>query len=169
MSQLRLLWSYRATIVQAIGPSSGPQNPNALQCLELLTKQIKSFGKAFRRMQHLSPMRFVKLPNCTALVLFYWEKVVEAGHASPDLLEGECDRDTTAESSLLKSASIRLRFLHSSLLCPSYSSRNGTFQGELGAVVTKKNQLGYGNGLSQWYVSVTAQAYSEQPSLTSCA
>ncbi|KAG8884084.1 hypothetical protein FRB97_005307 [Tulasnella sp. 331] len=87
-SQLHLLWEYRSSVVQAIASTPNP-NPNALQCLELLTKQIKSFGKAFRRMQQHSIARFVKLPGCNALVLSFWGKVLEAAQVAPDLVTDE--------------------------------------------------------------------------------
>ncbi|KAG9040256.1 hypothetical protein FRB95_000185 [Tulasnella sp. JGI-2019a] len=87
-SQLHLLWGYRSNVVQAIAATSNP-NPHALQCLEILTKQTKAFGKAFRRMQQHSISRFVKLPGCNALVLSFWGKVVEAANAASDLVTDE--------------------------------------------------------------------------------
>ncbi|KAG8989981.1 hypothetical protein FRB94_013831 [Tulasnella sp. JGI-2019a] len=87
-SQLHLLWGYRSNVIQAIAAALHP-NPHALQCLEILTRQTKSFGKAFSRMQRYSISRFVKLPGCNTLVLSFWRKVVEAANAPPDLVTDE--------------------------------------------------------------------------------
>ncbi|TFK43406.1 armadillo-type protein [Crucibulum laeve] len=45
---------------------------------DILSRHIRAFGKFFRRLQQLSHARFVNLPMCGDLILFYWSQVVEA-------------------------------------------------------------------------------------------
>jgi hypothetical protein len=62
-------------------------DPIALHSLNLLYKYVRTFGKFFRRVQHLDVTRFVELPLCDDLILYYWEKVVQA-NSSAELIEG---------------------------------------------------------------------------------
>jgi len=67
--------------------ASMPPDPIALHSLSLLYKFVRTFGKFFRRMQQVEVARFVDLPLCDDLVLYYWEKVVQA-NSSAELIEG---------------------------------------------------------------------------------
>ena len=62
-------------------------DPIALRSLNLIYKSVSTFGKFFRRLQQIDVARFVELPLCDDLVLYYWEKVVQA-NASAELIEG---------------------------------------------------------------------------------
>ncbi|KAG8903449.1 hypothetical protein FRB99_003271 [Tulasnella sp. 403] len=85
-SHVQLLWGYRLSIATSLRDATLSPEPGSLRCLELLTKHVKAFGKAFRRMQQTGIARFVELPNCNPLVLSYWDKVVQATHAPPDAI-----------------------------------------------------------------------------------
>ncbi len=68
--------------------SAVPQpDPIALHSLNLLYKYVRTFGKFFRRVQHIDVPRFVELPLCDELILYYWEKVVQA-NSSAEPIEG---------------------------------------------------------------------------------
>lgn len=49
---------------------------------------MQLFGKFFRRLQQLEVQRFVALPNCGDLILYYWTKVVQATSGPSDYIEG---------------------------------------------------------------------------------
>jgi hypothetical protein len=55
--------------------------------MRLLYKFVCTYGKFFRRLQQVDVPRFVRLPLCDDVVLYYWEKVVQA-NASSELIEG---------------------------------------------------------------------------------
>jgi len=55
--------------------------------IDQLTRHVRLFGKFFRRLQQLSVVRFVTLPTCSDLVLYYWSKIVQAA-STPDLIAG---------------------------------------------------------------------------------
>jgi hypothetical protein len=56
-------------------------NPVGRRTIELLTKHIISFGKLFRKLQQPAIPKFVPLPGCSDLVLYYWRLVLEANGA----------------------------------------------------------------------------------------
>ncbi len=62
-------------------------DPIAMRSLNVIYKSVCTFGKFFRRLQQIDVARFVELPLCNDLVLYYWEKVVQA-NASVELIEG---------------------------------------------------------------------------------
>jgi hypothetical protein len=64
-----------------------PPDPITLHSLNLLYKFVRTFGKFFRRVQQIDVVRFVDLPLCDDLILYYWEKVVQA-NSSAELIEG---------------------------------------------------------------------------------
>jgi hypothetical protein len=64
-----------------------PPDPIALHSLNLLYKSVFTLGKFFRRLQQGDVTRFVDLPLCDDLILYYWEKVVQA-NSSAELIEG---------------------------------------------------------------------------------
>ncbi|KXN86407.1 Importin-11 [Leucoagaricus sp. SymC.cos] len=50
----------------------------AYKPLEVLTNHVRTYGKYFRRLGQLDVSRFVELPRCGELVLYYWQQVVDA-------------------------------------------------------------------------------------------
>jgi hypothetical protein len=67
--------------------AAAPPDPIALRSLNSIYKSVCTFGKFFRRLQQIDVARFVELQLCDDLVLYYWEKVVQA-NASAELIEG---------------------------------------------------------------------------------
>lgn len=64
-------------------------DPITMLSIERLTRHIRAFGKFFRRLQQLDPAKFVELPACNDMVLYYWSKVVEATNQnSGDMIQG---------------------------------------------------------------------------------
>ena len=77
--QLRLLYELRTTLtmeLENLPPSYS--KPTAERTITLLTRHVRHLGKFFRRLQQLSVSRFILLPSCNDLVLYYWSKVVHA-------------------------------------------------------------------------------------------
>jgi hypothetical protein len=85
--QLRGLYETRVALLMNLRSASMLPDPIALHSLSLLYKFVRTFGKFFRRVQHVEVARFVDLPLCDDLVLYYWEKVVQA-NSSAELIEG---------------------------------------------------------------------------------
>ncbi|KAF8974448.1 armadillo-type protein [Flammula alnicola] len=44
----------------------------------ILTRHLRTFGKYFRRLQQLSPERFISLPTSGDLIMFYWSQIVDS-------------------------------------------------------------------------------------------
>lgn len=57
--------------------------------MESLTKHVLTFGKVFRRLQQPALPRFVALPRCSDLVLYYWQVVVDANNAPDGYTDGK--------------------------------------------------------------------------------
>jgi len=85
--QLRGLYETRISLLMSLRSAAAPLDPIALHSLNLLYKFVRTFAKFFRRVQQVDVARFVELPLCDDLVLYYWEKVVQA-NASAELIEG---------------------------------------------------------------------------------
>lgn len=85
--RLRGLYEIRVGILINLRSDAAPSDTIALHSLKLLYKFVRTFGKFFRRVQQVDPGRFVELPVCDDLVLYYWEKVVQA-NSSAELIEG---------------------------------------------------------------------------------
>jgi hypothetical protein len=85
--QLRGLYETRVALLMNLRSVAVPPDPIALHSLSLLYKFVRTFGKFFRRVQQVEVARFVDLPLCDDLVLYYWEKVVQA-NSSAELIEG---------------------------------------------------------------------------------
>lgn len=86
--QLQTLSEVRINLVLAIRSGAAPATPVSKQSIETLTRHIRLFGKLFKRLQQLDPVKFVKLPSCSDLILYYWSKVVQATNSSNDQVEG---------------------------------------------------------------------------------
>ena len=68
---------------------STPTNEIGARSVDILTRHVRLFGKLFRRMQELSHSKFVALPLCSDLVLYYWSKVVQASGAPAEAIAGK--------------------------------------------------------------------------------
>ena len=86
-TQLRGLYEARIGLFMDLRSAAAPPDLIALRSLNLIYKSVCTFGKYFRRLQQVDVARFVELPLCDDLVLYYWEKVVQA-NASAELIEG---------------------------------------------------------------------------------
>ena len=86
--QLQSLTDLRRDIVQAFVQNGQLEPLSSSRSISILTRHIRLFGKFFRRLQQLSHARFVELPLCADLVLFYWSKVVDATSSSREYVAG---------------------------------------------------------------------------------
>lgn len=89
-AQLKLLSEQRISFVFALRSSSNP-DPIMPVTIDILTRHVRVFGKFFRRLQQLEPAKFVELPTCNAMVLYYWEKVVQAANGPSDMIKDSSD------------------------------------------------------------------------------
>ncbi|KAG6328294.1 hypothetical protein ID866_10795, partial [Astraeus odoratus] len=89
-AQLKVLSEQRISFMLALrsSPSADPVTPVTV---DKLTRHVRVFGKFFRRLQQLEPARFVELPTCNDMVLYYWDKVVQATNGSPDMIKDSPD------------------------------------------------------------------------------
>ncbi|KIL00584.1 hypothetical protein PAXRUDRAFT_821482 [Paxillus rubicundulus Ve08.2h10] len=85
-AQLQALSELRISIVLALR-SSATSDPLTSASIDRLTRHVRVFGKFFRRLQQLDPGKFVELPSCNQMVLYYWSKVVQAINDSPDMIQ----------------------------------------------------------------------------------
>ena len=56
--------------------------------MRTLTRHVLLFAKFFRRLQQLDASRFVLLPSSGELILWYWNKVVEATGGPAEYIQG---------------------------------------------------------------------------------
>ncbi|TFY59275.1 hypothetical protein EVJ58_g5888 [Rhodofomes roseus] len=82
--QLQALSELRINIMLAL--QTAQTDKIGAHSIDILTRHVRLFGKLFRRMQQLSPSRFVALPICSDLILYYWSKVVQASNAPADAI-----------------------------------------------------------------------------------
>lgn len=85
--QLQALYELRVKLLDAIGQTT--LDVVSARSLNFLTRHVRLFGKFFRRMQQASCPRFIKLPMCSDLVLYYWSTVVRATNGPPNLVSGK--------------------------------------------------------------------------------
>jgi hypothetical protein len=86
-TQLRGLYEARIGLLMDLRSAAMPPDPITMRSLNLLYKLVCTFGKFFRRLQQFDVPRFVELPLCDDVVLYYWEKVVQA-NTSAELIKG---------------------------------------------------------------------------------
>jgi len=86
--QMQSLYEHRITITTSLNSSNLPNTPPVLLTIEKITQHVRAFGKFFRRLQQLDTKKFVLLPICTDVVLYYWNKVVQSTEVSPGLING---------------------------------------------------------------------------------
>ncbi|EGN93009.1 hypothetical protein SERLA73DRAFT_116383 [Serpula lacrymans var. lacrymans S7.3] len=85
--QLQALTELRINLLMTIRSSSTSPGPTASKAIDQLTRHVRVFGKFFRRLQQLVTPKFVELPMCDDLVLYYWSKVVQATDAPSEFIE----------------------------------------------------------------------------------
>jgi hypothetical protein len=85
--QLKILSELRIHLVIALR-ASGTSDNLTLLSVDRLTRHVRLFGKFFRRLQQLEPAKFVELPTGNEIVLYYWDRVVQATNGPPELIQG---------------------------------------------------------------------------------
>ena len=85
---MQSLYERRITITTSLNSSNLPNTPPVLRAIEKITCHVRTFGKFFRRLQQLETKKFVLLPMCTVIVLYYWNMVVQSTEVSPELING---------------------------------------------------------------------------------
>ncbi|THH02435.1 hypothetical protein EW026_g424 [Hermanssonia centrifuga] len=85
--QLQNLSELRINLVLALRSGTVPAIPNTELTIKNLTRHIFLFGKFFRRLQQLDVARFVTLPISSDLILYYWNKVVQATNSPREYTE----------------------------------------------------------------------------------
>lgn len=85
---MQSLYEQRIMVATSLSSSDVPNTQQVLRTMEKLTAHVRSFGKFFRRLQQLDTKKFVLLPICTDIVLYYWSKVVQSTEVSPELING---------------------------------------------------------------------------------
>jgi hypothetical protein len=88
VGQLCTLADLRINLVLAIH-NSEPWPSLTTRSIDQFTRQVRLLGKFFRRLQVLSVRRFVSLPRCTDMILFYWEKVVRSASSPSEMTAGK--------------------------------------------------------------------------------
>jgi hypothetical protein len=86
--QLQALSEMRINLVLALRSSGTAINAVMSRSVDQLTRHVRLFGKCFRRFQQLGAQRFINLPFCNELVLYYWSKVVQAASGPSELIIG---------------------------------------------------------------------------------
>ncbi|KJA30164.1 hypothetical protein HYPSUDRAFT_125792 [Hypholoma sublateritium FD-334 SS-4] len=90
MVQVKALADLRKSIVSSVIQNDSMKNDQVRRTVVLLTKHLRTFGKFFRRLQQLSPERFVSLPVCGDLIMSYWSQIVDSTNYPQNLI---CDSD----------------------------------------------------------------------------
>ncbi|KAI0796611.1 ARM repeat-containing protein [Abortiporus biennis] len=85
--QLETLMELRINLVLALRSGQAVSNEISNRAIIDLTRHVTLFGKFFRRLQQLDLPRFVILPNCSALVSYYWSKVTQATSGPSEFIE----------------------------------------------------------------------------------
>ena len=122
--QLRGLYETRIGLLMNLRSAATQPDPIALHSLNLLYKYVRAFGKFFRRVQQIDVARFVDLPLCDDLILYYWEKVVQA-NSSAELIEGMLLGSCVSEGH-----SLFLRLCNCCIPRSHSCARDGSIQGE---------------------------------------
>lgn len=89
-AQVKRLSEQRIGLMLALR-SSPDTSPVTHATVDKLTRHVRVFGKFFRRLQQLEPAKFVELPTCNDVVLYYWEKVVQATNGPQDMIKDSPD------------------------------------------------------------------------------
>ncbi|KAG6880368.1 hypothetical protein C0992_007779 [Termitomyces sp. T32_za158] len=84
--QVKGLIALRTDVVIGMIQANSSTNPQVQRFIDIFTRHVRVFGKFFRRLQQLSPARFIALPTCSDLILYYWSQVVRATTEAPNLV-----------------------------------------------------------------------------------
>lgn len=108
--------------------SSPDTSPVTHATVDKFTRHVRVFGKFFRRLQQLEPAKFVELPTCNDVVLYYWEKVVQATNGPQDMIKGRI------QASVIRSTTHSIasctRFSGCRLSRPLSCTGHGSIQGK---------------------------------------
>ncbi|KAH7931251.1 ARM repeat-containing protein [Leucogyrophana mollusca] len=85
-AQLKTISELRVNLLLAL-QSSPASSPIVDKSVDQLTRHVRLFGKFFRRLQQIDSAKFVKLPTCNDLILYYWSKVVQATNGQSDYIQ----------------------------------------------------------------------------------
>lgn len=85
---LKNLSDLRVNLIKSIRASGTAPDASTRRSIDLLSRRVRIIGKFFRRLQQISVVRFVALPMCSDVVMYYWDKVVEATNAPPEMISG---------------------------------------------------------------------------------
>lgn len=97
--QLKCLTDLRINLVKVLQSSLTAPDAVTRRSIDLLSRHIRLLGKFFRRVQQLDIPRFVALPMCSSVIMFYWDKVVEATNSPPGMIAGMVHNSSTEVSS----------------------------------------------------------------------
>ena len=86
--QLKVVAELRSKVIVSLARAGVQFDSQTSRSLNILTRHLRIFGKFFRRLQQLSPGRFVVLPMCSDLILYYWSQIVDATNGPTDLISG---------------------------------------------------------------------------------
>ncbi|KAH7887621.1 ARM repeat-containing protein [Phlebopus sp. FC_14] len=81
-AQLRVLSELRINLILALR-SSSISDTFTTASVDRLTRHVRVYGKFFRRVQQLDAGKFVELPSCNDVVLYYWDKGNSSGAVFP--------------------------------------------------------------------------------------
>ncbi|KAL0949404.1 hypothetical protein HGRIS_009466 [Hohenbuehelia grisea] len=80
---LKTLVELRNKILASVPADVLASEASLQRSMDILTRLVRAHGKFFRRLQQLQNARFVQLPMCADMIMFYWSQVVESTNASP--------------------------------------------------------------------------------------
>jgi hypothetical protein len=86
--QLKNLSELRINLIKNIRTLGVTPDITTRRSIDQLSRHVRLLGKFFRRLQQLNVTRFVTLPMTSDLVLYYWDKVIEATNAPPEVISG---------------------------------------------------------------------------------
>ncbi|KAG5716692.1 Importin-11 [Termitomyces sp. T112] len=84
--QVKGLIELRTDVAIGLTQTNSNTDPQVQRFIDIFTRHVRVFGKFFRRLQQLSPARFIALPMCSDLILYYWSQVVRATTGAPNLV-----------------------------------------------------------------------------------
>lgn len=89
IQEVRHFVSLRSSFVASVLASNRLNDVACRRTMDLLVKRIKGYGKFYFRLAMLNPGRFVELPSCTDMIMFYWTEIEKATEAPPQSIAGE--------------------------------------------------------------------------------
>ncbi|KAI5893425.1 ARM repeat-containing protein [Schizophyllum commune H4-8] len=83
IQEVRHFVALRSSFVASVLASNRLSDAACRKTMDLLVKRIKGYGKFYFRLAMLNPGRFVELPSCTDMIMFYWTEIEKATEAPP--------------------------------------------------------------------------------------